>query len=385
MNKIFLSLLFSVAVFFVCAQTKDAKEILLKCRDASLKVNSASYHAELFMKWLSGDTSIVLARVNVAKDSSNQSGVVGRMDLKDYVKLQFIDKGVIHIKNSAKYTIDTISFKRGFEGNIISSAVEISFLQIKPLKALNELGHSYFYIDSLSNNEYDVVMIKNKTTKGSYVSYIVYWINKSTNLVSEYYNFIYDKTQNQTQIKKLSITNLSINDDSAFYYLNNFKPILTDTVVYEKKYIAKEPIKDTIAPDFTFRYWNKNDSLTLSKLKGKFVIADFSYINCYPCQKAVPALIKLKERNPEKLIVFWVDPFDKPEKLSEFVAKNKINFDILLAQRKFAENVYRVPGYPTMFLINPEGKIVKTHIGFSVDDDKKAIKHFIQEIEELIK
>ena len=64
------------------------------------------------------------------------------------------------------------------------------------------------------------------------------------------------------------------------------------------------------------------------------------------------------------LVVIGLDPYDdKEDNLPDFLAKRDVDYTVLYASREIAKT-YRVSGYPTMFLIDKEGKIIHIQEGY---------------------
>lgn len=130
-------------------------------------------------------------------------------------------------------------------------------------------------------------------------------------------------------------------------------------------YTQPEPLPiDTIAPLWSFPSLAE-DTVRLEELKGKLVLLDFFYKSCFPCMQALPALQSLHERYKDQgLVVIGMDPYDdKEDNLPDFLAKRDVDYTVLYASRDIAK-AYRVNGYPTMFLIDKEGKIIHIQEGY---------------------
>ncbi len=386
MNKSILLLVFVFCTSTSFSQKITPKDILLKSKEACEKVKSASFDAELYYKFFdSKDTIHITGRLNLSKLDTNNSKVVGRMvkvfDNQIFTFLQYTNQSV-RTSDDKKVIIDTIYFKRGFEGNIHNELFNFSFMKLHPLTMLEEKSNQYEFIDTL-NSTY-IIRVKLKDQKETDKISLIYTIDKKTLLPLAFSDFYHFKSQDQTQYRNRIITNLSINDDSANYYLNTFDAKKFDTVKYTERYVEPKLLdSNTFAPDWKFPVYGKSDSVSLSQFRGKYVLMDYWYVACYPCQKAIPSLLKLQEKFKDKLIVLGMNPYDNDEKLKEFIPKNKITYQIIKCNNQFPRSVYNVSAYPTMYLINKEGKIIKTHIGF-YSEDKDAEK-FENEISELIK
>jgi peroxiredoxin len=151
--------------------------------------------------------------------------------------------------------------------------------------------------------------------------------------------------------------------------------VLKDYVPYK----SPEPLPvDTIAPEWKLISLT-DDSISLSSLKGSVVVVDFFYKSCYPCMQALPALQNLHERYADQgLKMIGIDPYDTKEddKIDEFLAKRGVTYTVLLGGKDVAK-AYRVSGYPTMYVIGKDGKIVFNQIGYGEGTEA--------ELEEVIK
>jgi thiol-disulfide isomerase/thioredoxin len=138
--------------------------------------------------------------------------------------------------------------------------------------------------------------------------------------------------------------------------------VLKDYVPYK----SPEPLPvDTIAPEWKLISLT-DDSVSLSALKGSIVVVDFFYKSCYPCMQALPALQSLHERYADQgLKMIGIDPFDTKEedKIDEFLAKRGVTYTVLLGGKEAAKE-YRVSGYPTLYVIGKDGKVLFTQIGY---------------------
>ncbi len=386
MNKSILILVFLFCANISFSQKLTPKDILLKSKEACEKVKSASYDAELYFKFFDHtDTTHLTGRLNLSKLDTNYSSVIGRlvkeMNNQEWTFLQYTNQKIYSFSKS-KVNIDTIYYKKAFGGNIQDELFNISFMKLQPFKVLDEKSNHYEIIGNTKSAYTIGIKIKDDGELDKY--YSTFTIDKKTFLPTLITNVVRLKSQNQYQYKKLTISNLSINDDSANYYLNHFNVKEFDTVKYTERYVVPKLLdSNTFAPDWKFPVYGKNDSVSLSQFRGKYVLMDYWYVACYPCQKAIPSLLKLQEKYKDKLIVLGMNPFDNDEKLKEFIPKNNISYQVIKCNSQFPRSIYNVIAYPTMYLLNKEGKIIKTERGF-ISEDNGAEK-FENEISELIK
>ena len=132
-------------------------------------------------------------------------------------------------------------------------------------------------------------------------------------------------------------------------------------------YKASEPLAEgTSAPDWALPTLT-GDTVRLADLKGKVVLLDFFYRSCAPCCAALPILQSIHEKYKDRgVVLIGIDPYDNPAKdeMAEFLSKRGITYTVLFSDNKL-NDAYRIHGFPTLFILDREGKIVKTHRGFS--------------------
>ncbi|HYA26986.1 MAG TPA: TlpA disulfide reductase family protein [Thermodesulfovibrionales bacterium] len=120
------------------------------------------------------------------------------------------------------------------------------------------------------------------------------------------------------------------------------------------------------APDFNLRDL-QGRALALSSLRGKVVILEFWATWCPPCRESVPELNgiykKYKGKNFELLGIAIDKGKNAPSEVSEFVKKHVVIYPVLVDD-KDVNSAYEVSGIPAMFVIDKEGKVVKSLAGY---------------------
>jgi thiol-disulfide isomerase/thioredoxin len=118
------------------------------------------------------------------------------------------------------------------------------------------------------------------------------------------------------------------------------------------------------APDFTLSDINGNP-LSLSSLKGKYVILDFWGSWCGSCIGGFPKMKEYYCKYAGKYEVLGVDCKDTEQRWK--TAVNKYELPWLHVQMKKNDpnisELYGVEGYPTQILIDPEGTIISRALG----------------------
>ena len=101
---------------------------------------------------------------------------------------------------------------------------------------------------------------------------------------------------------------------------------------------------------------------TLDDLKGKFVLVNFWATWCNPCKVEMPLLEKLHQTlKGDKFTVLGLHVGPGPENIEEFKKLMPMSFPIYVDME--LEVNWGVPGLPTTFLLNPEGKLIYRAVG----------------------
>lgn len=139
------------------------------------------------------------------------------------------------------------------------------------------------------------------------------------------------------------------------YYFRSFK----------KKYqeVADKWIQGKAAIDFTTTDIN-GKQVKLSDFRGKYVLLDFWASWCAPCRKKAKELRAVADQLRKKNIVMFSISMDDRRDLWEKATKeDNIDWTNTSELKKFKENKiatdYKVTQLPTLFLLNPEGVIIK--------------------------
>lgn len=117
------------------------------------------------------------------------------------------------------------------------------------------------------------------------------------------------------------------------------------------------------APDFTLNDIN-GKPLSLSDLRGKWVILDFWGSWCPWCIKGFPALKEAYKEYEGKVEILGIDNRDTEEVWKEAVKKYELPW--LQVYNPGDNNIleqYQIQGFPTKFIIDPKGNIANVTIG----------------------
>jgi len=117
------------------------------------------------------------------------------------------------------------------------------------------------------------------------------------------------------------------------------------------------------AQAFTFTD-SKGKTQSLDQYKGKWVLVNFWATWCPPCLEEIPDLVALHESKKNNLVVIGVAlDYRDPKEVLQFSEQMMISYPMVLGDHKLAAQVGSIPGLPTTYLFNPQGKQVAYNVG----------------------
>lgn len=134
----------------------------------------------------------------------------------------------------------------------------------------------------------------------------------------------------------------------------------------------------TLAPDFTLPTAD-GKTISLSSLKGQVVLLDFWASWCPPCKEALPHTQSLSDEFKDKgVTVLAVNTADTPEGRTAFLKAHPeytmtMPFDAD-PQQPVASGKYKVTGIPTFYVIDQDGKVAATFVGYDPDGEMQVKK-----------
>jgi peroxiredoxin len=123
------------------------------------------------------------------------------------------------------------------------------------------------------------------------------------------------------------------------------------------------------APDFTLDQLG-GGQVSLAELRGKTVVLDFWATWCPPCEFQVPELNRFYDahRSDGDVVVYGVSvDVDGPEVVQAWTTEKQVRYPILLGGESLARSLGAL-GFPTLYVIGPEGQIRESHVGLIETD-----------------
>ncbi|NNF36162.1 MAG: redoxin domain-containing protein [Saprospiraceae bacterium] len=160
-----------------------------------------------------------------------------------------------------------------------------------------------------------------------------------------------------------------ISDDEAIKIFNALDEQVNDYRYYkevEKRIQGIEATREGMSvsnfiTDATFT----GDTFEFDALKGKYIMMDFWGTWCGPCVAEMPKVKAYQEKYADKLTVLGVNQGDSKERIDKFITPKGYTWTHLMNGKDEDDFVlnFNVAGFPTKFIIDPEGKILYRFVG----------------------
>jgi thiol-disulfide isomerase/thioredoxin len=190
-----------------------------------------------------------------------------------------------------------------------------------------------------------------------------------------------------------------LNKDDKLKLIEKIKTLYAGDPTVIKQLVKKEAVIKLIggpAAEINVEadWINSVKPLTLSRLKGKYIVLEFFAPWCPHCRNSLPHMIELYKKLKSKgLMVIGVTSYygsysdgekkvgkvtkEKEFKLiKEFIERKKVNFPVMITKSRELGDKYGVEGIPCFILISKEGKVLKRYEG--------AIPTLYGEIEQIV-
>ncbi len=128
---------------------------------------------------------------------------------------------------------------------------------------------------------------------------------------------------------------------------------------------SPSPREGFLAPDFTLDTLEGTE-VTLSDLRGKFVLINLWATWCPPCRAEMPALENAyKQYKDSEVIILGLNVTnqDSEKDIPPFVNEFGLTFPILLDRDGSVSALYQLKGLPTTFFVNRAGIIRTVAVG----------------------
>ncbi len=172
------------------------------------------------------------------------------------------------------------------------------------------------------------------------------------------------------EFKMLTIkTNMGLKpEDFNFSPQSDLKRVTEPSKLFVSNSLEGKTVKDFDFTDLS------GSTVNSAQWRGKIVLLDFWATWCSPCKKSLPHLQKLQSDFADEILVVGVTT-EKMKPVKKFFKDNPSPYPILLDPEGKAVEEYSVANWPTLFILDANGKILDHFVGYQEESViRKAIK-----------
>ena len=137
-----------------------------------------------------------------------------------------------------------------------------------------------------------------------------------------------------------------------------------------------------MAPEFVLPVMGGEATTSLSGTHGKVRYIDFWASWCPPCRVSVPEIVALQqELGGSRFAVIAINVDERIGDAMKFLERYPMNYDVLSDPQGATAAAYDLPGMPTSFVVDPEGRVTLVHVGFRRGDMKAIRAHIVELLE----
>jgi len=166
-----------------------------------------------------------------------------------------------------------------------------------------------------------------------------------------------------------------LDDDEALNLLESFDNSVKTSPFYIEvatRLKGSEATKaGSLVPELVTNRTLDGKQFDLKSLRGKYVVIDFWGTWCGPCVAEMPTVKEYSEKYKDKLVIVGVNSGDTKQKIEDFVSSKGYEWIQLMSKKGVNDDnfvsKFNISGFPTKFIIDPDGIIVEKYIGGSED------------------
>jgi len=137
--------------------------------------------------------------------------------------------------------------------------------------------------------------------------------------------------------------------------------------------------KAPAAPELSNGVWINSEPLTLKGLHGRVVLIEFWTFACYNCRNTLPTIKKWDAQYRDKgltIIGVHTPESDLENNLNDVrreVAELGIKYPVVTDNDYLTWKAYKVEAWPTLFLLDKQGRVRWTHVGEGYYDQTEEV------------
>ena len=133
-----------------------------------------------------------------------------------------------------------------------------------------------------------------------------------------------------------------------------------------------------MAPEFVLPVLGGETTQSLSASHGKVRYVDFWASWCPPCRVSVPAIVALqRELGGDRFEVIAINVDERLEDAVRFMEHHPMNYVVLSDPSGATAGAWALPGMPTSFVVDAEGRVTLVHVGFRPGDMEAIRAHIV--------
>ncbi len=394
----FLALTLVIIFFNACTKDYTSTDYLKKVLNNLDKIESATYNT-IGENWNPGDTVASDIYYSFVKEYKNPGDTtIGSkfviLNQADTTKLEFCYDGQMRaiVYNDEKMiVIDSFSVRLlpfrplappffNYAKSIIKYALETNDSISLDLKDLND--SVYLKLTIYEENQVEFFgkafhIPPSPYDFGDNTSIYEIWINKTTGLP---YKVRREMSHNisVTSCKNYELNKTHIMDFKASDYFQNDYTIQSYSLGGEKK--TKNEMVGTKAPGWTLQTADKLP-ISLSDLKSKVVMIQFTSVSCGPCRASIPFLKALtgiyKKQDFDFVAIECTSA--NADVLKNYMNRNDFNYKFLLSTKEVLKR-YSINSFPVFFILDENRVIKKVIYGYGPGTTDKEIRTLINDL-----
>lgn len=381
-----------------CEKKRVKENILETVLNNLNQIQSAAYYS-VKENWNPGDTAAASIFVNFVKEYDNPSDTTigakfANFEGNDTTQLEFCYDGAMRAivyNDEQRIVVDSFKLnKLSFRPlappfySYVKSIVKYA-LETKDSISLivNDQDSCYYAeLDIYEENQVEFFgrehyMPESPYTFGNNNSKYELWIDKKSKLPYKVRREMFHNISVIT-CRNPVLNNLNIEDfNSDKYFQSDYEVVPYGT---KRGNTKKSKLLNQIAADWTLETADEKQ-LSLSDLKSKILMIQFTSISCGPCRLSIPFLKDLpNDYNKSDFDFVAIECTSNSSKaLRMYMENNQFNYKFLLANRNVLKD-YAIGSYPVFYILNQNRVIVDIIYGYSKESTDQEIKNSINKL-----
>lgn len=134
-----------------------------------------------------------------------------------------------------------------------------------------------------------------------------------------------------------------------------------------------------LAPEFDLPVLAGDSTRSLSSGRGKIRYVDFWASWCPPCRVSMAETDTLvEELDAERFEVIGISVDERAADAETFLEHHRVNYTNLSDAKGATAEAYALPGMPTSFVVDAEGRVTMVHVGFRRGDMRAIRAHIVE-------